>query len=137
MFNQNSVYWVMVVIDKAKADRQVKQQDFVKEVVDRLEKNLIKNRKEITAGLKKMTKVLVKQGKVQEARLKKLEDLMKKIDKKVGSAGDQTKAEYTGIKSEIQNLGTKWNKQEEMLRDQNKKMEALMSQNKALQDILT
>ena len=129
----NRVYWVMVVIDKAEADRQVEQQDFVKEVVDRL----ANNQQEIAAGMKKMTKVLIKQGKVHEARFKRLEELMKTIDKKVGSAGVQTKAEYTGIKSEIKNLGSKWNKQEEMLRDQNKKMEALMSQNKALQELLT
>lgn len=129
---QNNVYWVMVVIDKAEADRQVKQQDFVKEVVDRL----ANNQQEIAAGMKKMTTVLIKQGKINEARFDELKEVMKTIDKKVGSAGDQTKAEYTGIKSEIKNLGDKWNKQEEMLRDQNKQMEALMSQNKTLQELL-
>jgi len=129
---QNSVYWVMVVIDKAEADRQVKQQDFVKEVVDRL----ANNQQEIAAGIKKMTAVLIQQGKINEARFDELKIFMKTIDQKVGSAGDQTKAEYTGIKSEINNLGNKWNKQEEMLRDQNKKMETLMSQNKALQELL-
>ena len=131
--NQNSVYWVMVVIDKAKADRQVKQQDFVKEVVDRL----ANNQQEIAAGMKKMTIVLNQQMQFYKKRMNNFEKLLKTIDKKVGSAGDQTKSEYTGIKSEIKNLGTKWNKQEEMLRDQNKKMEALMSQNKALQELLT
>jgi hypothetical protein len=129
---QNSVYWVMVVIDKAEADRQVKQQDFIKEVVDRL----ANNQEEIAAGMKKMTAVLIQQGKINEARFDELKKFMKTIDKKVGSGGDQTKAEYTGIKSEINNLGNKWNKQEEMLRDQNKKMEVLMSQNKALQELL-
>ena len=129
---QNSVYWVMVVIDKTEADRQVKQQDFVKEVVDRL----ANNQEEIAAGIKKMTDVLIQQGKINEARFDELKKFMKTIDKKVGSAGDQTKEEYTGIKSEINNLGNKWNKQEEMLRDQNKKMDALMSQNKALQDLI-
>ena len=128
----NSVYWVMVVIDKAEADRQVKQQDFVKEVVDRL----ANNQEEIAAGIKKMTDVLIQQGKINEARFDELKKFLKTIDKKVGSAGDQTKAEYTGIKSEINNLGNKWNKQEEMLRDQNKKMDVLMSQNKALQDLI-
>jgi hypothetical protein len=129
---QNSIYWVMVVIDKAEADRQVKQQDFVKEVVDRL----ANNQEEIAAGMKKMTAVLIKQGKINEARFDELKKFMKTIDKKVGSAGDQTKEEYTDIKSEIKNLGNKWNNQEEMLRDQNKKMEVLMSQNKALQELL-
>jgi len=129
---QNSVYWVMVVIDKAEADRQVKQQDFIKEVVDRL----ANNQEEIAAGMKKMTAVLIQQGKINEARFDELKKFMKTIDKKVGSGGDQTKAEYTGLKSEINNLGNKWNKQEEMLRDQNKKMEVLMSQNKALQELL-
>jgi Domain of unknown function (DUF4384) len=131
--NQKNVYWVMVVIDRAKADRQVEQQDFVKEVVDRLENN----QEEIKAGLKKIGNILIQQGKVQEARLKKLEKLLKTIDQKVGSSGDKTKKEYTGIKKEITTLGDKWNKQEEMLLDQNKKMETLMAQNKALQDLIT
>jgi DNA-binding Xre family transcriptional regulator len=129
---ENRVLWIMVVIDKGEADRQVKQQDFVKKVVDRLSNN----QEEIAAGMKKMTTVLIQQGKVHEARFNKLEKLMKTIDQKVGSAGDRTKGEYTGIKNEIQNLGNKWNKQEEMLLDQHKKMDALMSQNKALQDLI-
>jgi hypothetical protein len=131
--DQKSVYWVMVVIDKAEADRQVRQQDFVNEVVDRL----ANNQEEIAVGLKKIANVLVHQGKIQQARLKRLEELMKKIDQKVGSAGDQTREEYTGIKNEITTLGNKWNNQEKMLLDQNKKMEALMSQNKALQELLS
>ena len=130
---QNNVYWVMVVIDKAEADRQVKQQDFVKEVVDRLENN----QQEIADGMKKMTVVLNEQMQFYKKRMNNFEKLLNTIDKKVGSAGDHTKAEYTGIKSEINNLGNKWDKQEEMLRDQNKKMEALMSQNKALQELLS
>jgi len=127
---ENNVYWVMLTIDKAEADRQVKQQDFVKKVVDRL----ANNQQEIAAGMKKMTSVLIQQGKIHEARFDELEKLMKKIDQKVGSTDDQTKREYTGIKNEINNLGDKW--QEEMLRDQNKKMDALMSQNQALQDLI-
>lgn len=129
---ENKVLWIMVVIDKGEADRQVKQQDFVKKVVDRLSNN----QEEIAAGMKKMTTVLIQQGKIHEARFNKLEKLMNTIDQKVGSAGDRTKGEYTGIKNEIQNLGNKWNKQEEMLLDQHKKMDALMSQNKALQDLI-
>jgi len=129
---QNSVYWVMVVIDKAEADRQVKQQDFVNEVVNRL----ANNQEEIKTGIKKMTDVLIQQGKINEARFDELKKFLKTIDKKVGSAGDQTKAEYTDIKTEINSLGNKWNKQEEMLQDQNRKMDVLMSQNKALQDLI-
>ena len=131
--SQNSVLWMMVVIDRADADRQVKQQDFVKKVVDRL----AHGQEEIAAGLQKMTVVLNHQMQFYKERMNNFEILLKTIDKKVGSAGDQTKSEYTGIKSEIENLGNKWNKQEEMLRDQNKKMEALMSQNKALQELLS
>jgi len=130
--SQNSIYWVMLTIDKTEADRQVKQQDFIKKVVDRLENN----QQEITAGIQKMTAVLIQQGKIHEAQFNNLEKLMETIDKKMGSAGDQAKAEYTGIKSEINNLGNKWNKQEEMLLDQNKKMDVLMSQNQTFQDLI-
>jgi hypothetical protein len=130
--DQNSVYWVMIVIDKAEADRQVKQQDFVKKVVDRLEHN----QREIVAGIKKMTVVLNQQMQFYKKRMNNFEDLLKTIDTKVGSSGEQTKAEYTGIKNEITKLGDKWDKQEDMLRDQNKKMEALMRENQSLQDLL-
>ena len=129
---QKSVYWVMVVINKAEADRQVKQQDFINEVV-----NLLKEgQEEIVAGIKKMTAVLNQQMQFYKKRMNNFEKLLTIINQKVGSAGDQTKAEYTNIKSEITKLGDQWNKQEQMLRDQNKKMESLMSQNKALQELL-
>ena len=121
----------MVIIDKADADRQVEQQNFVKKVVDRLEHN----QREIASGIKKMTAVLDQQMQFYKHRMNNFEKLLKAIDTKVGSAGDQTKAEYAGIKNEITKLGDRWNRQEEMLRDQNKKMEALMAQNKALQDL--
>jgi hypothetical protein len=128
---QNSVYWVMVVIDKAKADRQAKQQNFVNEVVNRLENN----QREIVAGIKKMTAVLNQQMQFYQKRMNNFEKLLKTISQKVGSAGDQTQVEYAGIKSEITKLGNQWNKQEQMLRDQNEKMEALMRKNEALQDL--
>ena len=129
---ENSVYWVMVVIDKAKADRQAKQQDFINEVV----KLLKEGQEEIVAGIKKMTAVLNQQMQFYKKRMNNFEKLLTTINQKVGSAGDQTKAEYTNIKSEITKLGDQWNKQEQMLRDQNKNMEALMRKNEALQDLL-
>ena len=124
-------FWVMVIIDKSEADRQVEQQNFVKKVVDRLEHN----QREIASGIKKMTAVLDQQMHFYKHRMNNFEKLLKAIDTKVGAAGNQTKAEYAGIKNEITKLGDKWNIQENMLRDQNKKMEALMAQNKALQDL--
>ena len=129
--NRHNLYWVMVIIDKAEADKQVEQQNFVKKVVDRLEHN----QREIASGIKRMTAVLDQQMQFYKHRMNNFEKLLKAIDTKVGSAGNQTKAEYSGIKNEITKLGDKWNRQEEMLRDQNKKMEALMAQNKALQDL--
>jgi hypothetical protein len=128
---RHNLYWVMVIIDKAEADRQVEQQNFVRKVVDRLEHN----QREIASGIKKMTAVLDQQMQFYKHRMNNFEKLLKAIDTKVGSAGDQTKAEYAGIKNEITKLGDRWNRQEEMLRDQNKKMEALMAQNKAFQDL--
>jgi hypothetical protein len=130
--SQHNLYWVMVIIDKSEADRQVKQQDFVKKVVDRLEHN----QREIAAGIKKMTVVLNQQMQFYKHRMNNFEKLLKSINTKVGSAGDQTKTEYAGIKNEITKLGDKWNKQEEMLRDQNEKMATLMRENQSLQDLL-
>ena len=124
-------YWVMVIIDKAEADRQVEQQNFVKKVVDRLEHN----QREIVSGIKKMTAVIKQQTQFVKHQMNKLDKFVKDLDTKLAAAGNQTKGEYAGIKNEISKMGDKFNSQEAMLHDQNKKMEVLMAQNKALQDL--
>jgi hypothetical protein len=121
-------YWVMVIIDKAEADRQVKQQDFVKEVVDRLEKK----QQEIMDGIKSMTAVMNQHMKINEKRMKNVEGLLTTINDKVGSAGSQTQAEYAAIKGDIQKIEQQWQKQEALLGSQNARMEALMRQNETL-----
>ena len=47
-------HWVLLAIDKEKADHQVEQQKFINEVVDRLEHK----QDEVLAGVKQMTSVL-------------------------------------------------------------------------------
>jgi len=125
-------YWVMVVIDKAKADRQVEQQKFINEVVDRLERK----QDEIRKGTKRITAVINQNMKVYAGRMTQFEKLLKTIDNKVVAAGTQTKKEYAALEKGIQAFAQRWKRQEEMLQHQDKKMGALMQQNQELQNLL-
>jgi hypothetical protein len=125
-------YWVMVAIDKAKANRQVAQQKFINEVVDRLERK----QDEIRKGTKRIMAVISQNMKVNAGRMTRFEKLLKTIDSKVVAAGTQTKEEYAALEKEIQASAQRWKRQEEMLQHQDKKMGALMQQNQELQNLL-
>ena len=98
--NKKHRYWVLVVIDKKSADRQVKKQRFINEVVDRLE-----NRQdEILKGTKEITNILNRNMKAFDDRMVQLENLLKAIEKKTDASGENTKKEYADIRSQIEQL---------------------------------
>jgi Domain of unknown function (DUF4384) len=125
-------YWVMVIIDKAKADQQVAQQKFIDEVVDRLERK----QDEIRKGTKRITAVINQNMKVYAGRMKQFGALLKTIDNKVVAAGTQTKKEYAALEKQIQASEQRWKRLEEILQHQDKKMETLLQQNQELQNLL-
>jgi hypothetical protein len=123
-------HWVLLVIDQATADRQVEQQNFINEVVDRLDHK----QDEILNGVQTMTKVLNQKMKMFEDRVNHLVNLAETINTKVEKASSQTKIEYVSLKSEIQRL-------ENMLRTEREEhgmqINELVHQNQIIQNLLT
>jgi len=129
-------YWVLVVIDRKNADRQVKQQKFINEVVDRLE-----NRQdEILKGTKEIANILNRNMKAFDDRMVQLQNLLKEIEKKTDASGESTKKEYADIRSQIEQL-EKTRKQhlskiESTQQQQSQKIDELISQNKEFKNLL-
>ncbi len=130
-------YWVLLAIDKKKADRQLTEQRFVNEVVDRLENK----QEEILKGIRKISFLLNQNMQLYADRMQYLEKLLTTIDKKVSAAGAETKYEYAFIQEEIRKLEQNRKKQAEKMESaqkaQSQQIEQLMHQNKMLQDLLS
>jgi len=130
-------YWVLVVIDRKNADRQVKQQKFINEVVDRLE-----NRQdEILKGTKEIANILNRNMKAFDDRMAQLQNLLKAIEKKTDASGESTRKEYAGIRNQIEKL-EKTRKQhlskiESTQQQQSQKIDELISQNKEFKNLLS
>jgi len=129
-------YWVLLVIDKTKADRQVKHQKFINEVVDRLE-----NRQdEILKGTKEIANILNRNMKAFDDRMVQLQNLLKEIEKKTDASGESTRKEYADIRSQIKQL-EQTRKQhlssiESTQQQQSQKIDELISQNKEFKNLL-
>ncbi len=78
-------HWVILVIDKDSADDQMKQQQFINEVVDRLEHK----QDEILKGIKQIATMLNQNMKVYQDRMQHLSQLMENLDTKMGAAESQ------------------------------------------------
>jgi len=129
-------YWVLVVIDRKNADRQVKQQKFINEVVDRLE-----NRQdEILKGTKEIANILNRNMKAFDDRMVQLQSLLKAIEKKTDASGENTRKEYADIRSQIEQLERTrkqhLSKIESAQQQQSQKIDELISQNKELKNLL-
>ena len=129
-------HWVLLVIDKTKADRQVKHQKFINEVVDRLE-----NRQdEILKGTKEIANILNRNMKAFDDRMVQLQNLLKAIEKKTDASGENTRKEYAGIRNQIEQL-ERTRKQhlsqiESTQQQQSQKIDELISQNKEFKNLL-
>jgi ElaB/YqjD/DUF883 family membrane-anchored ribosome-binding protein len=129
-------YWVLVVIDRKNADRQVKQQKFINEVVDRLE-----NRQdEILKGTKEIANILNRNMKAFDDRMVQLQNLLKEIEKKTDASGESTKKEYADIRSQIEQL-ERTKKQhlsriESTQQQQSQKIDELIKQNNEFKILL-
>ncbi|MBW2634167.1 MAG: hypothetical protein JRE14_08595, partial [Deltaproteobacteria bacterium] len=93
-------YWVLLVIDKKEADRQMDQQKFINEVVDRLEHK----QDEVIEGIKQMTMVLNNTMDIYNDRVDQLEGLLETIDDKIEASGTQTREGYGALRVEILRL---------------------------------
>ena len=129
-------YWVLVVIDRKNADRQVKQQKFINEVVDRLE-----NRQdEILKGTKEIANILNRNMKAFDDRMVQLQNLLTEIEKKTDASGESNRKEYADIRSQIEQLERTrkqhLNKIESTQQQQSQKIDELISQNKEFKNLL-
>jgi len=129
-------HWVLVVIDRKNADRQVKQQKFINEVVDRLE-----NRQdEILKGTKEIANILNRNMKAFDDRMVQLQNLLKEIEKKTDASGESTRKEYADIRSQIEQLERTrkqhLSKIESAQQQQSQKLDELISQNKEFKNLL-
>jgi len=130
-------HWVLLVIDKTKADRQVKHQKFINEVVDRLE-----NRQdEILKGTKEIANILNRNMKAFDDRMVQLQNLLKTIEKKTDASGESTRKEYADIRSQIEQLERTrkqhLSKIESAQQQQSQKIDELINQNKEFKDLLS
>jgi len=130
-------HWALLVIDKKSADHQIEQQQFINEVVDRLEHK----QDEILEGIKQMASVLNNNMQVYKDRMNQLGGLLKTIDSKVEASGDQTKKEYASLRQEIQHLESSRKAYEERLAESEKRkseqIEELIAQNKELKSLMS
>jgi hypothetical protein len=120
------LYWIIVTADKEKVDKEVAQQNFVNEVIDRLEGK----QDEVLKGIKTIEEVLSHRLTALGGQVAHLTGLVETIDSKIEHAGAQTKQEYASIQTEIKQL------EQAFLKGQNATTEELTRQNRVLSDLL-
>ena len=129
-------HWAILVIDKASADEQMKQQQFINEVVERLEHK----QDEILKGIKQIATMLNQNMKVYQDRMQHLAQLMENLDTKMGAAESQTKQSYESIRQEILRVEKNSKAYEESVQgwqqQQSKKIDELMLQNAQLKKLM-
>jgi len=129
-------HWVLLTIDRQKADEQLQQQKFINEVVDRLDRK----QDEILEGTKKIAGLLDRHMSVYSAQMKHYEKLLQTIDQKVTGASDQTKMEYDQIRQTITSLEKRQKLHDEKMagfsQQQSEQIAELGRQNKMLQNYL-
>lgn len=130
-------HWVMLVIDKTEADRQLDQQKFINDVADRLEHK----QAEVQKGLEQITLLLNNNMQAYADQINQLGKLINIIDNKVGDASTQTKEEYALIKEDIQKLESRRKAYEERMaysqKKQSEQIAILIQQNKDLKTLLS
>jgi len=129
-------HWVILVIDKTTADDQMKKQQFINEVVDRLEHK----QDEILKGIKQIATMLNQNMKVYQDRMQHLTQLMENLDTKMGSAESQTKQSYESIRQEILRVEKNSKAYEASVQgwqqQQSQKIDELMLQNAQLKQLM-
>jgi hypothetical protein len=125
-------YWVLLVVDKGKADKQLAQQRFINEVVDRLEHK----QDEILEGIKEIAAVLQNNIQAYNDSIDKLEGLINAIDSKMQSASSQTRDEYATIQADIKKLQDERQRYENIIQNgqqqQQAQIEHVINQNNEL-----
>jgi len=129
-------HWVLLIIDKASADDQMKQQQVINEVIDRLEHK----QDEILKGIKQIAGMLNQNMQVYRDRMQQLTQLMQNLDTKMGAAESKTRQSYESIRQEILRVEQNSKAYEQSVqgwqRRQNQKIDQLMLQNAQMKKLM-
>jgi len=129
-------HWVLLVIDQNQADRQLEEQKFVDQVLDRLEHR----QDDILEGIDRIAQVLDRHMAAYREQMDHYGQLLQAIDEKIGAGSDRTGREYAQIRETIQRLEERQDalEQERARRTerQQEQLAQLMRQNAQLQALL-
>lgn len=126
-------YWIMVSIDKDQAERQIQQQDFVNEVVQRLEKNQVS----IETGIESLEEILKAHTLKNDKRMQNMQALLVRLDKKLNSFEKSPQTGYEDFFKKVQYVEAQWQRKEELSKNQADKLDLLIRQNQYLAQKLT
>jgi hypothetical protein len=126
-------YWVMLSIDKDQAERQIQQQDFANEVVQRLEKNQVS----IETGIKKLDSILKAHTEKNDTRMQHIQALFVRLDKKLDSFENSPQTGYEDFFKKVQYIEAQWQKKEDLSKNQATQLDLLIRQNQFLAQKLT
>lgn len=129
-------HWVMVVLDKAKAEEQLAAQNFINAVVDRLEHR----QEEIRDGIEDIAGLLERNMALYDRRIGELENLLVRINAKMDAAESRERTDYARLQTSVALLEESRRKHEQLvLAAQHRRddgIEALIRENRELKRIM-
>ena len=129
-------HWVLLTIERSRADRQMQQQAFVQEVADRLERR----QDEIRDGITRIEGLLDRQMALYSQQMAHYGRLLEAIDQKVGAADDDSRRQYQQIREGILRLEARQQAVDEQMHRQSSRQQQqialLMQQNSQMQQML-
>ena len=127
--NQHA-YWMMVGIDKQKADKQVREQSFINQVLDRLEHR----QDEIQKGIQSIAELSDQRMKRIEGYFQHINQLSVTMDQKIAAAGKQSSENYQKLFQQINGVRKYLN---QLHQNKEQRLQKMIDQQSALLNKLT
>jgi hypothetical protein len=125
-------HWVLLVIDRNRADEQLAKQNLADDVAYRLENR----QQEVLDGIKAITGMLDRNMALYAEQMAHYGELLQKIDTKVGAASTATRQEYDAIRQAIATMEARQRLHNDTMArysdQQNQQMAELIRQNNEL-----
>jgi len=122
---QNRQHWMVVSINRSVADKQVKEQKFIKQVL----KCLKSDQKKIRQSIESMNKIIAMRMKRVEEQYDHLSRLSKVLDRKITESSTQTQKNYRFLIKQIDKLTQTFNQAQQQ---KNKKISSLLNEQQHL-----